>query len=166
MKKGADFKTAAAAQHLTVQTLPAFVPRKASMKDMKQATLGYYSARLPVGAVSSPIPLESENSVLVLHVDSRAPADAAGFAAFEAQYGQSRTRNCADAPSSTGSTGRQAARHPSPAESRDLRRRAGLKKTLSYGFAGGSGGSGGLSAVLRVSGTGGAAAWSDLRSVM
>ena len=90
VKKGADFKTAAAAQHLTVQTLPAFVPRTVSMKDMKQATLGFYSARLPVGAVSPPIPLESENSVLVLHVDGRNTADVAGFADFEKSFRQSQ----------------------------------------------------------------------------
>ena len=86
VKKGTDFKTAAAAQHLTVQTIPAFVPRNVSMSDMKQATLGYYSAMLPVGAVSQPVPLESESLVLVLHVDSRAPADPAGMADFESHF--------------------------------------------------------------------------------
>ena len=90
VKKGGDFKAAAAAQHLTVQTLPSFIPRQASPSDMKQATLGYYSAKLPVGGISQPIPLEGESSVVVLHVDSRAPADAAGFADFATRYGQAR----------------------------------------------------------------------------
>jgi peptidyl-prolyl cis-trans isomerase D len=93
VKKGADFKTAAAAQHLTVETLPPFIPRKASASDMKQEALGYYSAKLPVGGVSQPIPLEGENSVVVLHVDSRAAADPAGFAAFETQYGHARDQD-------------------------------------------------------------------------
>jgi peptidyl-prolyl cis-trans isomerase D len=86
VKKGTDFKTAAAAQHLTVQTIPAFVPRTVSMNDMKQATLGYFAAMLPVGAVSQPIPLQSDNSVLVLHVDSRAAADPTGMADFETHF--------------------------------------------------------------------------------
>jgi peptidyl-prolyl cis-trans isomerase D len=86
VKKGTDFKTAAASEHLTVETLPAFVPRKASMNDIKLATLGYYSTRVPVGGVSQPIPLQSDSSVLVLHVDSRAPADPAGLAAFESEF--------------------------------------------------------------------------------
>jgi peptidyl-prolyl cis-trans isomerase D len=86
VKKGADFKAAAAAQHLVVQTMPAVVPRKVSMNDMKQATLAYFSAKLPVGGVSEPIPLEADNSVIVLHVDSRTAADPAGFADYEAKY--------------------------------------------------------------------------------
>ena len=90
VKKGADFKTAAAAQHLTVQTLPPFVPRTAPTTDIKQETLGYYSAQLPVGGISQPIPLEADDSVVILHVDSRAPANPAGYAAFEAQYGRAR----------------------------------------------------------------------------
>ncbi len=90
LKKGGDFKSAAAGQHLTVETLPAFVPRKASPSDMKEAALGYYSAKLPVGGVSQPIPLEGENAVVILHVDSRAPADPAGFADFATRYDQAR----------------------------------------------------------------------------
>jgi peptidyl-prolyl cis-trans isomerase D len=90
VKKGVDFKTAAAAQHLAVQTMPPFVPRNASMSDIKQATLGYYSAKLPVGGLSEPIPLQDDDSVVILHVDSRAAADPAGFNAFETQYGQAR----------------------------------------------------------------------------
>jgi peptidyl-prolyl cis-trans isomerase D len=86
LKRGIDFKAAAAAHHFTVETLSAFVPRKASMSDMKVATLGYFSAMLPVGAVSQPIPLQTDNSVLVLHVDSRAPADPAGLADFETHF--------------------------------------------------------------------------------
>jgi peptidyl-prolyl cis-trans isomerase D len=90
VKKGGDFKAAAAAQHLTVETLPAFIPRKASQSDMKQAALGYYSAKLPVGGISQPIPLENENSVVIVHVDSRAPADPSRFADFATRYGQAR----------------------------------------------------------------------------
>jgi len=92
LKKGGDFKAAAAAQHLTVETLPAFVPSNASRSDMKQAAFAYYSAKLPVGGVSQPIPLEDDNSVVILHVDSRAPADPAGFADFATRYGQARDR--------------------------------------------------------------------------
>jgi len=97
VKKGTDFKTAAAAQHLTVVTVPAFVPRKASMNDMKQATLGYYSTLVPVGGVSTPIPLQTENSVLVLHVDSRAPADPAGLAAFESEFREKQDQELREA---------------------------------------------------------------------
>jgi peptidyl-prolyl cis-trans isomerase D len=86
VRKGTDFKAAAAAQHLTVQTVPAFVPRKVSMSDEKMASLGYFAGTLPVGAVSQPIPLQSDNSVLILHVDSRAPADPAGLADFETHF--------------------------------------------------------------------------------
>ncbi len=86
VKKGTDFKAAAAALHLDVQTVPSFVPGKASMSDMKQAMLGYFSTKLPVGGVSQPIPLESDNSVVVLHVDSRSPADPAGLADFEKNF--------------------------------------------------------------------------------
>jgi peptidyl-prolyl cis-trans isomerase D len=82
VKKGATFAAAAAAQHLTVQTLPGMVPRKVSMNDERLATLAYFSAMLPVGAVSDPVPLRTDDSVVILHVDSRGTADPAGLADF------------------------------------------------------------------------------------
>jgi peptidyl-prolyl cis-trans isomerase D len=86
VKKGTTFAAAAAAQHLTVQTLPNIVPRKVSMGDERMATLAYFSAMLPVGDVSQPIPLSTDNSVAILHVDSRGAPDPAGQADFAKHY--------------------------------------------------------------------------------
>jgi peptidyl-prolyl cis-trans isomerase D len=90
MKKGASFAAAAAAQHLTVQTQANLVPRNVSMNDERLATLAYYSTTLPVGSVSDPIPVPTDDSVIVLHVDSRAPADPAGKDAFAKQFHERR----------------------------------------------------------------------------
>jgi peptidyl-prolyl cis-trans isomerase D len=90
VEKGQDFKTAAAAQHLTVQTFPSFVPLKAPESDPRLQTIGYNVAEMSVGAVSEPVQIQSDNTVLILHLDSRAPADPAGFAAFEQRYRQSQ----------------------------------------------------------------------------
>ena len=85
--KGADFKAAAAAQHMTVQTISAFVPAKAAGEsDPRQQTIAYATLGLAVGDVSKPVSVESDNTMLILHLDSRGKADPAGLAAFEQRY--------------------------------------------------------------------------------
>jgi peptidyl-prolyl cis-trans isomerase D len=90
VEKGQDFKTAAAAQHLTVQSLPYFVPLKAPETDPRLRTIGLAVAEMSVGQVSKPVPIETDNTVLVLHLDSRTKADPAGYAAFEQRYLESQ----------------------------------------------------------------------------
>lgn len=84
--KGTDFKTAAAALHLKVETTPSFVPYLVSEKDTRLRAIAYVATTLPVGGVSDPMP--SDTSILVVHLDSRATADSANLAQFETQYRQ------------------------------------------------------------------------------
>jgi hypothetical protein len=93
VKKGTIFAAAAAAQHLPVQALPNIVPRKVSMSDERMATLAYFSAMLPVGAVSEPIPVSTDNSVIILHVDNRGAPDPAGQAEFAKHYRDTQDEN-------------------------------------------------------------------------
>jgi peptidyl-prolyl cis-trans isomerase D len=98
IKTKGDFKAAAAAQHLAVQSLPSFVPDKVGQNDMRLAEIGYFSSTLAPGDVSSPIPIQSDNTVVILHLDSRGAADPAGLAAFEKNYSNEqdgRLRNAA-----------------------------------------------------------------------
>jgi peptidyl-prolyl cis-trans isomerase D len=88
--KGATFAAAAAAQHLTIQTQSNIVPRNVGMNDERMATLAYFSAMLPVGSVSAPVPVASDSSVVILHVDSRGAADPAGQAAFAKEFRERR----------------------------------------------------------------------------
>jgi len=85
---GADFKTAAAALKLQVQTEPVFVPAKTSQTDSRLQTLAYVASSLTVGQVVGPIPMQGDNTSLVIHLDSRAKADAAGLAEFEGRFRQ------------------------------------------------------------------------------
>jgi parvulin-like peptidyl-prolyl isomerase len=84
-KGGGDFKALAAAQKLNVQTLPSFIPTKVSQNDERLATIAYASTELPVGGISNPIPLTGD-TVAIIHVDSRQPADPSGLAAFELRF--------------------------------------------------------------------------------
>jgi peptidyl-prolyl cis-trans isomerase D len=86
--KGTDFKTAATAQKLSVQTLPPFVPAKVPSSDVRLETIAYSSMGLAVGAVSQPVPIEGSNTTVILHLDSRAPADPAGLPEFETRFRQ------------------------------------------------------------------------------
>ncbi len=93
---GKDFKTAATADGLKVDTLPTFVPMKVPQNDLRARTIAYAIAPLKTGEVSGPVPIESDNATLVLHVDNRAPADPAGLADFEARFreqGDQQLRN-------------------------------------------------------------------------
>jgi peptidyl-prolyl cis-trans isomerase D len=94
--RGADFKTAAAALKLDAQTLPAFVPSKVAQSDPHLQTIAYATTELSVGAVSQPIPIENDNTTVVVHLDNRSPADPAGLSRFEAAFRQNedeRLRN-------------------------------------------------------------------------
>ncbi|MCE0523016.1 MAG: SurA N-terminal domain-containing protein [Methylacidiphilales bacterium] len=84
--KGADFKAAATALNLKVETLPSFVPIKAPTSDARLQTIAEVSASLTPGQVSGPVPVESDNSTIVIHLDSRSAADPAGLVAFETRF--------------------------------------------------------------------------------
>ena len=88
--KGADFKTAAAALNLKVETLPPFIPGKVSGSDPRFQTIAYVTHELEVGQTSPPIPMENDNTIILLHVDSRGSADPAGKADFEVSYHDTR----------------------------------------------------------------------------
>jgi peptidyl-prolyl cis-trans isomerase D len=88
--RGVDFKAAVAAMSLKVDTLPTFVPAKAAAGDQRLQAIAYAVASLAVGQVSDPVPVASDNTTLILHLDSRAPADAAGLADFEKRYRDSQ----------------------------------------------------------------------------
>jgi len=88
--KGQDFKTTALAQHLNVQTIPGLVPLKAPETDLRLRILGDVTAQLATGEVSKPVPMEGDDTILIVHVDSRAKADPAGYAAFEQRYRDSQ----------------------------------------------------------------------------
>jgi hypothetical protein len=92
-KGGADFKTAATGMKLKVETLPTFVPfvtLKASQADQRLQTIAYASTSLTPGQVSEPIPVQADNTLLVLHLDSRDKADPAGLADFETRFRDSQ----------------------------------------------------------------------------
>jgi peptidyl-prolyl cis-trans isomerase D len=114
--KGGDFKAAAAAQHLTVQTLPSFVPHDAPQNDQRMEAIAYFSAQLAVGDVSGPVPIQTDNTVVVLHVDSRAPADPAGLATFEKSFRDSQDDQLREAALQDWVTwmNRQPGTHPPP----------------------------------------------------
>jgi peptidyl-prolyl cis-trans isomerase D len=88
--KGADFKTAAAGMKLKVETLPSFVPINAPQKDERLLTIAYATTSLTPGQVSDPVPMQADNTILVLHIDSRATADPANLADFETRFRQSQ----------------------------------------------------------------------------
>jgi peptidyl-prolyl cis-trans isomerase D len=86
--KKVDFAKAAAALKLPVQTMPMFVPAQVPQSDAKLQAIAEGAVGLQTGMVSQPIPIEGDNSVVILHVDTRAPPDMKGLAAFEATYRQ------------------------------------------------------------------------------
>lgn len=88
--KGVDFKTAAAGMHYTVETVPSFVPAKASSGDQKTQAIAYSTVGLAPGDVSAPVPVPSDDTTLVLHLDSRGAADPAGLADFETRFRDSQ----------------------------------------------------------------------------
>jgi peptidyl-prolyl cis-trans isomerase D len=114
--KSGDFKAAAAAQHLTVQTVPSFIPHNAPQNDQRLEALAYFSVQLAVGEVSQPVPIEADNSVIVMHLDSRAVADPAGLAAFEKSFRDREDNGLREAALSDWVTwmSRQPGTHPPP----------------------------------------------------
>jgi peptidyl-prolyl cis-trans isomerase D len=88
--KGADFKAAATGMNQKVETVPAFVPIKAPQGDQRLQTIAYATTSLNPGQVSDAIPMQADNSLLVIHLDSRAQADPAGLAEFETRFRQSQ----------------------------------------------------------------------------
>jgi peptidyl-prolyl cis-trans isomerase D len=114
--KGQDFKTAAMAQHLTVQIIPDLVPLKVPESDTRLRTIGYVTAQLAVGEVSKPIPGPDGKTVLIVHLDSRGKADPAGFAAFEQRYRQSQDQEVRASAFDdwTAWAGKQHGTHPPP----------------------------------------------------
>ncbi len=88
--KGNDFKAAAASLNLKVETIPAFVPTKTPPTDQRLQTIAYAVTGLEVGGVSKPVPVESDNSSLVLHLDSRTKPDPAGQSDFDTRFRNSQ----------------------------------------------------------------------------
>jgi peptidyl-prolyl cis-trans isomerase D len=88
--KGADFKTAAAGMKLKVETLPAFVPIQAPPGDQRLQAIAYAVTTLKVGQVSDPVPVQSDNTTLIVHLDSRDQPDPAGLADFETRFRESQ----------------------------------------------------------------------------
>jgi hypothetical protein len=87
--KGADFKAAAAGMKLKAETLPSFVPfatLKASTGEQRLQTIAYASALLTPGQVSDSVPVQADNTILIVHLDSRGQADPAGLAEFETRF--------------------------------------------------------------------------------
>jgi peptidyl-prolyl cis-trans isomerase D len=82
--KGTLFAKAAADAHEQVTTLPAFVPAQAG-NDPKLGMFAEVAYEMKDNAVSAPFELEN-GQMAVLHVDSRAKPDQAGFADFEKAY--------------------------------------------------------------------------------
>ncbi len=90
--KGTDFKAAAAALKLTVETLPPVIPLKAPENDERLQTVSYVVTTLEPGQVSGPVPT-GDGNIIILHLDSRSAPDPAGLADFEAHFRQSEDRD-------------------------------------------------------------------------
>jgi peptidyl-prolyl cis-trans isomerase D len=88
--KGTNFQAAAANLKLKVETLSDFVPMKAAPNDQRLQTIADVVSSLDVGRVSAPVPVQSDGTVLIIHVDNRGQADPSGLAAFEATFRQRR----------------------------------------------------------------------------
>jgi len=90
VSKSPDFKTATAGMNLKVATLPAFVPAKTPESDPRLQTIAGASISLKPGQISDPFPVQTDNTILVIHLEGRAQADPAGLAAFEARFRESQ----------------------------------------------------------------------------
>jgi peptidyl-prolyl cis-trans isomerase D len=98
LAKGTDFKAAAAGLKLDVQAVTAFVPAKVTQSDPRLQTLAYVSVGLNPGGISEPVPMESDGTIVLVHLDSRSPASADDQAQFEAHFRElndERLRNVA-----------------------------------------------------------------------
>ncbi len=90
--KGTDFKTAAASLNLKVETLPAFVPGKVSQTDARLQVIAFEVSTLTPGQVSDPAPVQSDDSMLIVSLDSRAKADPAGLTNFATGFGEEQNQ--------------------------------------------------------------------------
>ena len=73
---------------MKVETLPAFVPYKVPPPISGSETIAYATASLTPGQLSDPIPVQSDGTTILVHLDSRADADPAGLADFETRFRQ------------------------------------------------------------------------------
>jgi peptidyl-prolyl cis-trans isomerase D len=90
--KGSTF-AAAAGPTLKVETLPPFVPftvAQSRTSDPRLQAIAYAVASMTPGQVSEPIPVQEDSTEIVIHLDSRGPADPAGLADFESRFRQSQ----------------------------------------------------------------------------
>jgi peptidyl-prolyl cis-trans isomerase D len=88
--KGTDFKTAAESLKLKAETIPSFVPIKAPPADQRLQSVAFATLALKPGQVSDPIPVQSDNTQVVVFLASRDKADPAGLAEFEKRFRQSQ----------------------------------------------------------------------------
>jgi hypothetical protein len=71
---------------LKIETLPVFVPMEVLQSDHpnpRLQTIADAAATLNQGQVSNVVPVETDKTFLLIHVDNRAKADPAGLAGFE-----------------------------------------------------------------------------------
>jgi hypothetical protein len=85
-----DFQKAAAGLNLKVETLPPLIPAQTEDKDPRSQTVAYVARNLEVGQISPPIPMDNDNTIMILHLDSRGGADPAGLPDFEIKYHDSQ----------------------------------------------------------------------------
>ncbi|HUB66812.1 MAG TPA: SurA N-terminal domain-containing protein [Candidatus Methylacidiphilales bacterium] len=85
-----DFQAAAATLNLKTETLPLFVPGKVGNNDPKLGRIADVVAGLQIGQISGPTSMETDDTILLIHLDSRGKADPAGLADFETRYHQER----------------------------------------------------------------------------
>jgi parvulin-like peptidyl-prolyl isomerase len=88
--KGTDFKAAASALKLKVDTLNGFIPMSAAPNDQRLQAIADVVASLTPGQVSVPVPVQSDNTMVIIHLDNRGQPDPAGLPAFEATFRERR----------------------------------------------------------------------------
>jgi peptidyl-prolyl cis-trans isomerase D len=86
LQAGVDLAAEAAKLGVTVQQVGGLVPAKAPQGDERQQAIAYTAANLTPGQVSDPVPLPSDETVLVIKLDARAPADPADLPDFEKNF--------------------------------------------------------------------------------
>ncbi len=89
LRSAPDFKAAAAGMKLKVESLPTFVPftaANAPKADPRLQSIAYATVSLKPGQVSDPVPMTSDNTSLIIHLDRRDKADPAGLAEFETHF--------------------------------------------------------------------------------
>jgi peptidyl-prolyl cis-trans isomerase D len=116
LARNPDFKAATAALKLDAQSVPSFVPAKVTSSDPRLQTLAYVSVGLKPGDLSQPVPMESDGTIVLVHVDSRAPAAPADQAQYQQEFEQradERLRDTAFVEWANWES-RQAGTHPPP----------------------------------------------------